>query len=256
MKLNVIGSRSDGNAYVLQNAGEALLLEAGLPFKKTLEALDYRLDKVVGCLVSHEHLDHAKHVSEYLENGVRVIASRGTTQGMIERWIPKQVARTPEVVPYNEDGTFAQFALGHFSIVPFDTIHSTTEPTGFYIHHPEMGTIAFATDTGYLPRPFAGLNNLMIEANYDLDQLQKRYMAGRISEKRYNHVLEGHMCIDTTIQALQANDLTKVNNIILLHLSQDHADPEDFQRRVHEATGKTVYVAQPGLEIRFNATPF
>ena len=38
MKLTVIGSRSDGNAYVLQNADEALLLEAGLPFKKTLEA--------------------------------------------------------------------------------------------------------------------------------------------------------------------------------------------------------------------------
>ncbi len=256
MKLTVIGSRSDGNAYVLQNATEALLLEAGLPFKKTLEALDYQLNKVVGCLVSHEHQDHANHVAEYLDNGVRVLASRGTTKGMAERWIPKKVMRAPEVVPYNEDGSFAQFSLGGFTVVPFDTIHSTEEPTGFYIHHADIGTMMFATDTGYLPRPFAGLNNLMIEANYDADVLDSRRLAGKISERRYTHTLNGHMCIDTTIEALRANDLSRVNNIILLHLSEEHADPERFKELVHQATGKTVYVAQPGLEIEFNATPF
>ncbi len=256
MKLTVIGSRSDGNAYVLQNATEALLLEAGLPFKKTLEALDYQLNKVVGCLVSHEHQDHANHVAEYLDNGVRVLASRGTTKGMAERWIPKKVMRAPEVVPYNEDGSFAQFSLGGFTVVPFDTIHSTEEPTGFYIHHADIGTMMFATDTGYLPRPFVGLNNLMIEANYDADVLDSRRFAGKISERRYTHTLNGHMCIDTTIEALRANDLSRVNNIILLHLSEEHADPERFKELVHQATGKTVYVAQPGLEIEFNATPF
>lgn len=256
MKLTVIGSRSDGNAYVLQNAGEALLLEAGLPFKKTLEALDYRIDKVVGCLVSHEHQDHANHVAEYLDNGIRVLASQGTTKGMIERWIPEKVMHAPEVLPYNEDGTFAQFALGDFTVVPFDTIHSTEEPTGFYIHHAEIGTMMFATDTCYLPRPFAGLNNLMIEANYDSEILEERYLAGKITERRFNHTLQGHMCIDTTIEALRANDLSRVNNIILLHLSEDNADPKRFQAMVLQATGKTVYIAEPGLEIELNKTPF
>lgn len=255
MKLTIIGSRSDGNAYVLQNAGEALLLEAGLPFNKTLEALDYRIDKVVGCLVSHEHQDHANHVAEYLDNGIRVLASQGTTKGMIERWIPKKVMHAPEVLPY-EDGTYAQFALGGFTVVPFDTIHSTEEPTGFYIHHADIGTMMFATDTGYLPRPFAGLNNLMIEANYDSEILEERYLAGKITERRFNHTLQGHMCIDTTIEALRANDLSRVNNIILLHLSAEHADPKRFQAMVRQATGKTVYVAEPGLEIEFNKTPF
>lgn len=256
MKLNVIGSRSDGNAYVLQNAGVALLLEAGLPFKKTLEAINYELGNVVGCLVSHEHQDHANHVAEYLDNGIRVLASRGTCKGMQERWIPKKVMRAPEVVPYNEDGSFAQFSLGGFTVVPFDTIHSTEEPTGFYIHHADIGTMMFATDTGYLPRPFAGLNNLMIEANYDPDVLQARYLAGKMTERRYTHTVQGHMSIETTIDALRANDLTRVNNIILLHLSQENADPERFREQVYQATGKTVYVAQPGLEIEFNATPF
>lgn len=254
MKLTVIGSRSDGNAYVLQNADEALLLECGLPFAKTLEALDYRIKKVVGCLVSHEHQDHAEYVSDYLGNGIKVYASRGTTQGMIERHC--KCARRPQEVPYNKDGSFAQFALGGFTIVPFNTIHSTAEPTGFYIHHTEIGSMVFATDTGYLPRPFAGLSNVMIEANYDRELLDARYWSGEISQRRYTHVRNGHMCIDTTIEALQANDLSRVNNIILLHLSEEHAKPEDFRKRVAEATGKTVYIARPGLEIEFNATPF
>lgn len=256
MELTVIGSRSDGNAYVLQNADEALLLEAGLPFKKTLEALDYHIDKVVGCLVSHEHQDHASHITEYLDNGIRIFSSKGTTRGIQERWIHKETTRAPEIVPYNADGSFAQFSLGGFTIVPFNTIHSTEEPTGFYIHHADMGTVMFATDTGYLPRPFAGLNNLMIEANYAPETLQARYLAGEITEARYIHTLQGHMSIDTTIEALRANDLSKVNNIILLHLSEENAAPESFRQQVYQATGKTIHIATPGMKIEFNAAPF
>lgn len=254
MKLTVIGSSSDGNAYVLHNAGEALLLECGLPFAKTLEALDYQLNKVVGCLVSHEHKDHAEYVSDYLGNGVRVFASRGTTRGMIEKHC--KCAKRPQEVPYNEDGGFAQFTLGGFTILPFNTVHSTAEPTGFYIYHPETGAMLFATDTAYLPRPFAGLSNVMIEANYDRDRLDARYWNGDISQRRYSHVRNGHMSIETTIDALQANDLSRVNNIVLLHLSKEHADPDEFKQRVEMATGKTVCVAKPRLEIEFNATPF
>ena len=254
MELQVIGSRSDGNAYVLQNDREALLLEAGLPFKKTLEALDYKLDKVVGCLISHDHKDHAEKVTEYLNNGIRVFASRGTNEGLLEKYI--QGRRRPEDVPYTAEGDYAQFALGGFRIIPFATIHSTKEPTGFFIHHPETGSFIFATDTGYLPRRFAGLSNIMIEANYDPETLRERYFAGEVTQRQLNHVRQGHMSIETTIEALQANDTTRVMNIVLLHLSQENADPEDFQERVHAATGLPVYIAEPGLRIPFNKAPF
>lgn len=254
MKLTVIGSRSDGNAYVLQNAGVALLLEAGLPFKKTLAALDYRLDKVVGCLVSHEHKDHAEFVSEYLDNGIPVFASSGTTQGMNERWVTSR--KPPIVIDKDAAGRYNPISLGNFTIVAFRTIHSTQEPTGFYIHHPEMGCVLFATDTGYLPDRFAGLTHVMIEANYDRDILDRRYWDGAITKRRYDHVRRGHMCIDTTIEALRANDISRVNNIVLLHLSEEHADPERFKRMVVEATGKATEIACPSLEIEFNEKPF
>ena len=80
MELTVLGSSSEGNAYVLQNAGEALLLEAGIPFKKVLAALGNNVKKIVGCLITHEHGDHAGRINEVLNYVVPVYASKGTIE--------------------------------------------------------------------------------------------------------------------------------------------------------------------------------
>jgi hypothetical protein len=50
--------------------------------------------------------------------------------------------------------------------------------------------------------------------------------------------------------------LTKVNNIILLHLSKDNGDPTRFKREVELATGKNVVIADKGVEIDINKIPF
>ena len=59
MKLKVLGSNSLGNCYILENKDEALIIEAGIKFAKVKESLNYNISKIVGCLVSHEHNDHA-----------------------------------------------------------------------------------------------------------------------------------------------------------------------------------------------------
>ena len=48
MVLRVLGSSSSGNAYILENVGEALLIEAGVNFKKVVAALEGNISKVVG----------------------------------------------------------------------------------------------------------------------------------------------------------------------------------------------------------------
>ena len=59
MKLKVLGSNSLGNCYILENKDEALILEAGIKLVNVKKALNYNISKIVGCLVSHEHNDHA-----------------------------------------------------------------------------------------------------------------------------------------------------------------------------------------------------
>lgn len=79
MVLSVLGSSSSGNAYVLQNAGEALLIEAGINFKKVVTALEGNISKVVGCLITHEHGDPVSFREKvYRATGKRVhIAAPG-----------------------------------------------------------------------------------------------------------------------------------------------------------------------------------
>lgn len=52
----VLGSGSKGNCYLIETSKEILILEAGLKWKDIVLGLDFDLSKVVGCLISHEHL--------------------------------------------------------------------------------------------------------------------------------------------------------------------------------------------------------
>lgn len=54
-KLIVFGSSSDGNGYAIKTDKGTLLLECGVPTYKVLEALDYKVEDVLGVCVSHAH---------------------------------------------------------------------------------------------------------------------------------------------------------------------------------------------------------
>jgi len=56
MEIKVLASGSSGNAYFVSDGKTPLLLEAGIPFKEIQRGLNFRLQELVGCLISHEHL--------------------------------------------------------------------------------------------------------------------------------------------------------------------------------------------------------
>jgi hypothetical protein len=53
--IKVVGSSSQGNAYILDCQNETLLLELGVSWKDIVKALNFNLSKVVGVCVSHAH---------------------------------------------------------------------------------------------------------------------------------------------------------------------------------------------------------
>lgn len=252
MELQVVASGSEGNAYVLQNVGEALLLEAGVSFKKVLPALNYDVSKVQGVLISHEHGDHAGYINDVLSYGLPIFASKGTIEGA-RRYTRSDYK--PTAFAESESG-YERLQLGGFTVIPFDTQHDANQPTGFYIWHEETGGILFATDTYYLKNRFAGLSNILIECNYDQQQLEENLIAGKIDAGRYRRVRQSHLSYTTCLQMLQANDLSKVNNIVLIHISKDNGNASAFREGIAKATGKSVSVATPNLNINFNKTPF
>ena len=77
----------------------------------------------------------------------------------------------------------------------------------------------------------------MIEANYDYDLMNVDVLALN------RRILHSHMSIDNLKDFIRANDLSKVRQIYLLHLSDDRSNAEDFKRVVQMLTGAEVYVA-------------
>ena len=57
------------------------------------------------------------------------------------------------------------------------------------------------------------------------------------------------MEIATTIHSILKQDLSKVKEIALLHLSDNNSSPQEFKHLVESKTGIATYLAQPGLEI-------
>ena len=246
MKLKIIGTGSSGNFYILENEHEALLIEAGVNIKEIKQALDFDYSKVVGCIVTHEHLDHCKSANDLMRLGIDVYTGVKTHQkingDVIHRAMPIASRET--------------IKLGNFKIMAFDVKHDAVEPLGFLIEHPDCGKVLFLTDTYYCKYTFPGLNNIIIEANYSKEIIDKKY--GPDSDKEFlrNRILKSHFSLANCKDMLKANDLRQVNNIVLIHLSDSNSDEKQFQKEVYELTYKNVHVASNGMVIPFYKTPF
>jgi len=246
MELICLGSSSRGNCYILSNDTEALVIECGVSLKEVKKAVDFDIKKIVCALCTHEHLDHSKYVGDFLNARIPVLMSNGT-----KNKLNLKSGIVPTVI---NDGTKLNY--GNFTILSFDVKHDAEQPIGFIIKHEEMGVTLFVTDSYFVPYTFANLNNIIIEANYETKLLKRNIEAGKIPPSHYNRLLESHMSLDTCLEALQANDLRKVNNIVLIHLSDGNSNAEEFMEAAHKATGKTVTIADKGIKIKLNKTPF
>lgn len=245
MKLTVLNSGSKANGYVLQNDTEAIVIECGCSVSDCLQALNFQSSKVKACLITHEHGDHAKYIEKYMEY-FQVFCSHGTAQAIKY----KGQRRPIELKPLK--GLYA----GNFYIRPFGVEHDCSEPFGYLIEHPEIGKLLFATDTYYIKYKFDELTNVMIECNYSLEILNKNVKAGVIHPAVKDRTLQSHMSLENCIKMLNANDLSQVSQVVLLHLSGKNSSDLEFKEKVELSTGKNVIVAKKGVNVILNKTPF
>ena len=235
MELKVLGSSSSGNCYILDNGNEALIIEAGIRFLDVKKALGFQIRKVVGCLVTHQHNDHAKYIKGMADCGFYVLALPEEAKGV-----------SGSRVKALELGKGYKF--GNFKVAPFSACHDVP-CVGYLIDHPETGRIMFLTDSCMCEYVFPGLNHVMIECNYSDRKLIESINAGRTLPSQRNRLLTSHMEMETCKEILMANDLSNVSNILLLHLSENNGDEPVLISEIQRVTGK---VAKPGLTIQID----
>jgi phosphoribosyl 1,2-cyclic phosphodiesterase len=247
MELIVVGTGSDGNAYLLDNGEEALLIECGVPMAKIKQAINFNIGKIVGCIVTHEHQDHCKSIEDVLACGIKVRCSEGTIGAIKFKGI-----RRPKAIKAKQE-----CRIGGFRIMPFDVKHDVAEPFGYLIEHKDCGRVLFLTDTHYSKYTFPGLNNIIIEANYGKEIIDRKLAPDSDMGFLRKRIMKSHMSIETCVDMLKANDLSAVNNIILIHLSNGNSDERQFIEEVKKATGiPNVYAADKNNKFQLSKTPY
>jgi len=232
MEIKVIASGSSGNAYRISDGETALLLDAGIPLKVIKQALNFRVRDIAGCLITHSHGDHTKAAGDLLKAGVNIYTSKGTIDAC------RLTGHRAKAVKALEE-----FKVGTFSILPFDVQHDAPEPLGFLATSRATGEkLLYFTDTYYIKYKFTGLTHIMGECNYSMDIIEQSVRNGYIPPELVPRLVKSHMSLDHFLDLLKANDLQKVKQIYLLHLSGNNSDAERFKTAVQKLTGTEVYV--------------
>lgn len=237
MEIEPIASGSTGNCYRISDGKTKILIEAGIPVTRIMQACGFRMWEISGCLVSHEHGDHASHAQDLTRYGIEVYTSQGTIEGTRQF---RYALHGPLVHPVK---AMQAFQIRSLTILPFDVEHDANEPLGFLIKSEMTGEkLLFFTDTFYIKYRFTGVNIIMAECNYTMDQLLKNVADGITPAYRIQRLAKSHMSLEALEGMLKANDLSRLKKIYLMHLSNDNSDEETMKTRIQKLTGVEVYV--------------
>lgn len=232
IEIKVFGSSSKGNGYLVKDGSTSLMLEAGINPKY----IRTNWTEIEGILVTHEHSDHIKFASEAAKrSGANIYCSKGTAQSLA---IPNY-----RIVEVENKKTFS---IGNWKILPFDVEHDAAEPFGYLIQTPSGKKVLFATDTYYIRYKFKGITHAMVECNYSDERVRELLEKERIDYKRMNRLLTSHFELHNVIQFFKENDLSKLEEVHLLHLSDSNSDEELFKKKIQSVVGVPVYVAGGG----------
>lgn len=237
VNLKCLASGSSGNSYLLSTDTETLILDCGIPIKEIKRGLGYDIKRVSAVLTTHQHSDHFKSARDFEEMGIKVIKpwENPKPQQIKGEWRVKCLDLT------TLDGKWT---------------HTNTDGTecpcyGFYITHPDMGKMVYITDTEFVKWKFKEINHILISCNY-----MKKYLSD--DEAKRNHVLRGHMELETVKEFVKANKSNDLRNVILCHLSGENANGEEVVAEVQKVAGIGVKVdyAAAGKEWELSELPF
>lgn len=227
--LQVIGSSSAANGYILSVGDEKLIIEAGCKPKEYLAALNYDLSNVIAVLVSHTHSDHSRSIKDLQGYGLKVLAPHSVCMNYLN---------CMEVV------NLRKYKVGGFTIIPLKVEHNC-ECFAYVIEHEDIGCLVFATDLKSFPYKIPDVSCLMLECNYcDETVLNNLCDGGNINSRPDNH-----LSLEKALEVAKRLYNPKLNKVIALHLSDGNSDENLIKRRFKEELGIEILIAESGLNI-------
>lgn len=227
-----MASGSSGNATYISDGDTALLLDCGISYHELQKGTDFGLSKLSGVFVTHCHQDHSKAVKDLAKHGIDVYSSAGTFEAL-----KIQGRRCKHVKPLES------FSAGTFDVMPFDVIHDAPEPLGFLAESTETGEkLLYFSDTAYVRYTFGGLTHIIAECNHGEYELRRSVSEGIITQELAKRITRNHISVERLERMLKANDLSQLQEVHLIHLSDNNSDEGRFKSVIQRVVGVPVYV--------------
>ena len=253
VKFFSLSSGSCGNCYFLSLEEEGkpsagILIDAGVSprrLKKELAAKGYGLDSFSAVLVTHDHLDHIRHLGAYC----KILRRPVYTTPILHRALQAHTFTTDWIDSCQRDLSGSDWNV----IVPdrifakyFVVPHDATQTVGYALW---IGQHKFVimTDIGEMTAEALAYarnaDTVVIESNYDIGML----MAGSYPYDLKMRICKGngHLSNDKCAQAVKEFVHDGLKSVFLCHLSENNNTPE----LAYNAT-KAVLEGTDGISLR------
>lgn len=249
MKLWMLGSGSNGNAALVECGESRVLVDAGFgprTLASRLRRIGVSPDSIEGCILTHDHLDHAGGAAAAARRwGWDLYATAGTAIG----------ADLPE----DQVTVFAPGARLRFTRLDVDTAripHDASEPIGLVVtEHGSGARAGICYDVGHANASVRKLcrdvDVLVLEANHDEGLLwagpYPPWLRARIASAT------GHLSNRAAADLARESASKQLAHLVLAHLSEANNSPSmalgTVRRGLRGTTfrGKLSFATQEGV---------
>ena len=223
VKFMSLSSGSCGNCYYLGTEKGGIIIDAGVSLrrlKKVLQEYDLTYDSFSAVLVTHDHLDHIRHLGSFCKRLNKPVYTTETIHGALAKhtFTAPTISPCRRVLAEGEWNEVAGMKMRYF-VVP----HDATQTVGYAIDA-DGYKFVIMTDVGRMTDEAVAFakeaDTVVVESNYDMDML----MGGPYTYELKMRIVQGcgHLSNDECASAIKRFWHPGLRNIFLCHLSENN----------------------------------
>lgn len=221
MRFAMLGSGSRGNATLVEAGDTRVLIDCGFTLGETeqrLLRLGVEPASLSAILVTHEHGDHLSGVGRLARrHRIPVWMTHGTYAVWTDRKVPHCLQFSPHL----------KFDIGALKVEPYPVPHDAREPCQYVLKaggH-RLGILSDAGHvTAHMRAVLADCDALLLECNHDPRLLADGPYPPSLKQ-RVGGML-GHLSNGQAADLLRVCDLSRLQHLVLTHLSEQNNTPE------------------------------
>ena len=243
-------SGSCGNCYYLGTENGGIIIDAGVSLrrlKKVFQEYDLTVDCFSAVLVTHDHLDHIRHLGSFCKHLSRPVYTARTIHNALARhtFTAPTIGPCRRILDEGQWNDVAGMKVRYF-VVP----HDATQTVGYAILV-EGRMFVIMTDIGRMTDEAVEFarqaDTVVVESNYDMDML----MSGPYTYELKMRIVQGcgHLSNDECAGAIKRFWHKGLRNIFLCHLSENN-NTHDLAYRSAVAALKEIGVEKGTVSVR------